>query len=281
MRAWVPILLSVSLTGCSVWETQEPNSVPRLPRTRMSKDSVGIEVATVTLDISEVERLVEIRSAVDEQILPLEQRRSLASNGILVGLVGTQVSPALQLLLMEAEHRLSHPTADAIADGPDEHRFVQSRAGKQIEVGLWPATRTWSATHRDEGLATVAEYHDAVGKVGIVCQPDANSTAKLKLCPELEHGPLKQKYVAKNGSFHIESRRDRVRFDDLAVELNARPGEILLMTCDDGDANSVGARFFRNVDGSKQKILLVRLAQTQVDFSFDEEYAFKIHEYNV
>ena len=275
----------MAVAGCSTWKSSESNSLPRLPRARMSKDSVGIEIATVTFDVDDGRILSSIRRELDEQIMAPEKRRQLARNGLVAGKIGSQIPEPLKLLLVEAEHKRSHPTTQAMVDGPDEQRFVQSRAGKRLGVKLWPRSNTWSATYDDGELTSDESYQDALREIGVFCTAGENSSATIKLIPDVEHGPLKQKYVAQRGSFYAEARRERVTYDELAMNFQLRAGEILLVTCEAAKPTStlvqgkiveqpdtrLGLKFFRDASATKQKLLLVRLAQAQIDVSFNDE----------
>ena len=280
------ILGMMAATGCSTWKSSESSSLPRLPRARMSKDSVGIEIATVTFDAADRDLLSAIRRELDEQIMAPEKRRQLARNGLVAGKIGSQIPEPLKLLLVEAEHRRSNPTTQAMVDGPDEQRFVQSRAGKRLGVKLWPRASSWTASYDDGELKGDESYQDALCEIGVFCSAGENSSATIKLVPEVEHGPLKQKYVAQRGSFYAEARRERVTYEDLAMEFRLQAGEILLVSCEAARPSStvivegkpvaqpdtrLGLKFFHDASSTKQKLLLIRLAQAQIDVSFDDE----------
>lgn len=242
----------------------------RLPKTKMSKDSVGIEIATVTLDASQTHLLPNILAELDEQVLDPNFRRHLAQNGFVAGSLGTQLPAGVQLLVLEASYRRDHPTAESQRESPDQQRFVQCRAGKRIGIGLWNSRAIAEAKHHDGELVAPGMFENAVSRFAMRCRQTGPGVAAVELTPEMEHGELKQKYVVDGGSFHMESRRDSEVFEDLKLPFEIRAGETLMVTCN-GQTDMLGQDFFLNTDKTKQKILLVRLAQTQVDVSFGDE----------
>ena len=272
MKRYFALILVAVVTsfGCSMWNSDEVPGVPRLPRTKMSPDSVGIEVATVTLDASNIHLLDEIRSELDEQVLLPEQRRHLSRNGLIGGLIGTQLPTPLPLLLLESASRREHPTAESFAEMPDQQRFVQCRAGKRVGVGLWMSDEHLPVRHDDGEMAVSESFAQPICQVGVRCEQDGNGTIDVHLTPEIEHGPLRQEFVADNGAFHVEAKRARKSYDDLEMSFELAPGEILLVTCTAED-DMLGQRIFRNSTSTKQKLLLIRLAQIQIDVAFEEE----------
>lgn len=258
------------IAGCSTWKTNESLTVPRLPRSQMSPDSVGVEIASVTLNTSDTQTLRSILLQLDEQVVDANMRRHLAQNGLVAGALGTQLPSEIQLLLLEAADRREYPTAINQRDPPDQQRFVQTRAGKRVGIGLWQAMDQLEAKHHDGELVIPDVFKNAAPQMGMRCRQVGSNTALVRLLPEIEHGLVRQKYVVEGESFHIESRQDRAEYKDLEIGIQLRSGETLLVTCTD-DKDKLGQKFFRNAANTKQKILLVRLAQTQVDFSFSDD----------
>jgi len=256
--------------GCSTWHTQESTGVPKLPQPQMSRDSVGIEMATVTLSYDQGRELKEIMRALDEQIMPAQQRRHLANNGIRAGVFGTQLPNSVHLLLLEAAHRREHPTTATFGAEHDEQRFIQCRSGRRNSTKIWGAVGKVDVDHFDGNTTLRETLNDASCQIAMRCVPQGSRGAMIKLTPEIEHGPLRQKFVAEGGSFHLETLRDRVVYDDLTIEFTLRAGETAMVTCSEAESG-VGQSLFRNSESTRQKALLIRLAQTQPDEMFAKE----------
>lgn len=294
--------------GCAAWETTEP-SIAKLPQTQMSHDSAGLQVATVTLDLQHAHLLDEILQELDEQVLDREQRRYLAQNGLRAGVLGSQLPEAISMLLMEAAERRQRPTAESLAEGFDQQRFMQCRSSKSYTIPVWPQAEQLALPHSEE-VAGHETYQDAACSIEMRCTPQGNRGAAIRITPQIEHGALKQQYAVQSGAIHFEARRDHKRFKDLAMDLDLQPGHTLLVTCSPTiEDQSFGASFFRRitVDNGrrreaagdiramlaagednipkledmgittiKQKLFLVRLAQTQVVDPFAVESAQRL-----
>lgn len=293
--------------GCASWKEHEV-SVPKLPRNQMSQDSVGLEVATVTVDLQQPDALTVILRQLDEQVMPAEQRRRLAGNGLRAGILGSQLPDEVNVLLLEAAERRMRPTAQSLLEGFDQQRFVQCREGKSYPISIWPAVESLSVPHATDETESSTTYRDAMCVVEMKCEHLGVQGAKLHFSPKIDHGPLKQQYGMQDGSIHFEAKRSRKEFADLAMELALQPGETLLITCTpNAKGNSLGSRFFQrklmdddkrlaaaneikammmsadieredipsleemDISTVKQKLLLVRLAQTQIADVFVEE----------
>lgn len=267
LSSWIVLVLA----GCSTWNANESTSLARLPKTRMSRDSVGIEIATVTLDSERMGMLESIVAVLDEQVISPGTRRHLARNGFRGGILGTQLTEEIELLLLEAAERRLRPTAESYQEGTDQQRFVQCRAGKRVDVGLWGAQRLLETKHDDGDFTTPDAYAQAACQMAVQCKPDDLGGCQVQLTPEIEHGPPRQKYVVDGSSFHVETRRERAVFEDLKMRFPLQPGETLIVTCNQLAEPRLGQNFFQNATSTKQKLLLIRLAQTQIELSFDDE----------
>lgn len=261
--------VATTVTGCSVWTTQESfSSVPVLPRPQMSRDSVGLEIATVTLDHSDGREFAAILGELDEQVMPADTRRHLAANGLRAGSFDTQLPDPIRLLLMEAGYRREHPTAETYFGGQEQQRFIQCRANKRYTVPVWQAVEALKVRHFDGDTTLETRYENPLCRMAVRCTASSDQHAVVELVPEIEHGQLKQAFVSEGSSFHLEARRDHDVFADLIMEIQLRPGETAMVTCNDAE-QSFGQSFFRNGEMTKQRILLVRLAQTQLDDMFE------------
>lgn len=250
--------------GCSTWTAPvSMQGAPKLPRPQMSRDSVGLQIATVTLNHTHGVALETMLQELDEQVLDIDQRRHLSQQGIRAGSFDTQLPAPLQLLLLEAADRREHPTAESFQGVQDQQRFVQCKADKRYFVPIWSNPGRLELPHGEDETLQDHAFDDALCQMVIRCSPHEGEGATIRLTPEVEHGRLKQAFVPEGTSFHLEARRDRKSFEDLTIELMLRPGETIMVTCSN-EEDGLGQRFFRNGDRTAQKVLLVRLAQMQL-----------------
>jgi hypothetical protein len=89
------------------------------------------------------------------------------------------------------------------------------------------------------------------------------------LVPELHHDQTRQRWVGKQGMLRLETSRPRRVFDDMAISATLSPGAMLVMTSLPNRPGSLGHHFFTEKnDQLEQKLLVIRLAQTQHDDLF-------------
>lgn len=236
---------------------------------QMSKKSIGLEVATVTLQADQLGMLPEIFSRLDEQVLAPESRQLLSLNGIRAGVLGVQLPESVNLLLIEAADRRRHPTAET-QPIEDDLRFVQCREKKGADAKLW-GIRDVAAKFNDGEVAATETLSQAECLMRLFGVPQGGAGATIRVIPEIEFGPLRQKYVVQDNAFHMEAKRDQRSYEDLEMEIPLRSGEVMMVTCNPASEDSLGRAFFFDHSQQSQKLLLVRLVQTQIDDLFESE----------
>jgi len=259
--------------GCSQWNaTSASGGVPQLPIPKMSRDSIGIEVATVTVDAERLYMLDEIFSRLDEQVIPPESRQLLALNGFRAGVLGVQLPENLKLLLLETSDRQLHPTADT-QQYQDQLKYIQCRSDTPREVKLWKAPRDIATKFNNGEFESADDLKEANCHVRVTGTPLDSMSATIRIVPEIAYGPLRQQYVVQDNAFHIEAKRDIMEYDQLTMELSLRSGEVLMVTCDNVP-EKLGHSFFVDPVHGSQKLLLIRLSQTQVANYFEDDFSF-------
>ena len=266
------LLLIIECIGCASWskQTETPTS---LPAPHMSRDSVVLEIAFVRVQSLSADEQHELWNMMDEQIVPLETRHALALNGLRCGLVGSQVPQPLQKILDQnldtfasldgGVHQLEN---DVLLQ---QHR-LQSRAGRigKIVATNNPRERMAVVVHQDGNL--VGETFGAAQCVfAVKTHPTGDGRARIELTPEIQYGPLQQQFVGREGSFRLAADRRKRTYPHLLMQPTLSPGEILLVA-GTPEIKGLGRHFFVDPeqDGKVQTMLLIRLAQTQLDDLF-------------
>ena len=271
--AW---LIWFALAGCSTWDTSATPETTFLPRTKMSRDTVVLEMQTVAIpaDCTDAE-LDRLWHELDEQHLDRDLRRRLAENGMRCGLLGTQM-PELLRQILDAQSNASHERweqMESLPDSPMGHRRLQARAHKRYEVVASPNRESCVVLISQNGRLVGKTLFDAQCRFALRSYPRGDGDVRLELMPEIHHGPLRQKWSGTDGAFQPIVTRTRESYDQLKIDAVLSPGEMLLLTTT-GEAKGLGRLFFDDVShpsASRGKMLLVRLAQTQLDDLFDEE----------
>jgi len=280
-------LLSVCLGigaggGCSTVVAHSPQKNTLLRPAQMSPDAVGLEIFFVRLPLGDRELNEHLWQEVDEQALQASVRRQLWKNGFRAAIVGTSVPVRLARLLKMADQ----PPA-AQEEGLSR---VQLQEPQKVEpwitcrrVSLRPGCRSEliaSGLYEEmtilrpepQGIAGQT-FRKAQGLFALYAQPIPDGRVQLELTPEVHYGDPAQRWVGDQGMFRLEVRRERQVFTELTLQSRLAPGEMLLMSCFPDREGSLGWYFFTQTSGGdpQQKLLLIRVAQTQHDGLFQSD----------
>ena len=147
----------------------------------------------------------------------------------------------------------------------------QRKAGQPFEIASPQIHQRLTALYRDvEGLLHGYPLRDAqcvlVGKP----YPQTDSDLELWLAPTIQHGEARKRFVPGENFLRMEVTQDRHRFADLRFRLRLAPGEMMVVTstC---EPRGLGELFFTDATTGQrhQRIVLIRLAQTQQDDLFE------------
>jgi hypothetical protein len=207
--------------------------------------------------------------------LPVQLRRALGENGFRCGLVGPQLPESLRQLLDEQDDCLGIPRDDgkAIHGLLTPLQRLQSRAGRRNKIVASNSVRKRMVVLcREGGQVRGGTFEDAQCVFGLRTFPQGDGGVQLELIPEVQHGPLRQKWVGQEGMWRLDADRERKVFSQLRTEAVLSPGQTFLLTCT-ADGKGLGGQFFTEdaSSGPVRKILLIRLAQTQLDELFAPE----------
>ena len=266
--------LFVCLSGCAVWKKKTDPDMPLLPGTRMSSDSVVLEIAFVYVP-RDARSLVELTwQDLDEQHLPLEVRSKLNDNGIRCGVAGVQLPRPLQELL---EHQDNRRQVDSELGAPRIGKTaglkrIQSRAGLRNEIITSPQRRQMTMMISEEGKLKGETCYQATCKMIVRTFPQGDGRVKFELMPEVHHGEPRPNFVGGENAFRIEMSQQKQVIELLGMETTLSLGQTLVLGATE-NAIGLGARFFTDESMGKPqpKLILIRLAQTQYDDLFAQD----------
>ncbi len=284
-RLWLGILLGiVSLSGCTTVVAKSPRKNTLLRPAQMSPDAVGLEIFFARFPLGDPEANEKLWKELDEQGLPASLRRELFKNGFRVGLVGTPVPVSLARLLSMSEEGnpsekegVNRVQMDAQQVEPwISCRRLSLRPGCRSEVvasGLYEEMTVL----RPEAVGLAGQtFRKAQGVFALYVQPLRDGRVQVELIPEVHYGDPAQRWVGDQGMFRLEIRREKQAFPELAVRSILAPGEMLLLSCLPDREGSLGYYYFTQTHSGdpQQKLLLVRVAQTQHDGLFGADTTF-------
>lgn len=271
------LLILVVASSCAV--VHNPGKSP-LVRPQMSPDSVVLDIFSVRFPMSQEEASQRLWQEVDEQHLGTETRRLLNKSGFRAGLVTGQIPKSLAELL-EATDKPSTGAGEVQqvrlteleADPRVTWRHLQCRTGQRAEI---LASQVYEElpvlTNEVHGLCGQT-YSKAQGVLAVKTFPEADGRVRIDLTPELHYGEPRQRFVGEQGVLRMEAGRSRRVFNDLALSATLAPGHILVLSTMPSRPGSLGYHFFTTDDSGQreQKLLVIRLSQTQHDGLFDPQ----------
>lgn len=276
-------IVCVSLAGC---QQVKFDGRSLLSETHMSDRSVVLDLFFVRVPFADEKFNGELWQELDEQQTGSAVRSELTRAGFRVGVCGTH-APAIIEKLLTDKSNVQRPQENVITDLAADpivlRRHLQLPAGKPTEILVSGVYGSLPLLDVDAvGHVSGRTYKKAQGVFTLHADPEPDGRVRIRLRPELQHGEARPqiKNVAgipsATGSQHdmpvlLESRRARRTFDELTMEASLAAGEMLVVTSLPHRSGSVGHSFFTETasGGLNQKLLIVRLSQTQHDAIVD------------
>ncbi len=276
-RIGLVVPLCVAWMGCtSPLDLSKGRAASPLQPAQMSSDAVVLEVFFARFPLGDPEVNGGLWREIDEQPFGTQNRHALERNGFRAGVVGGQVPLALSQLL---EMKDEAPSADGVsrlsveqmrADPRVVHRRMSLRPACRSEVVASRMYDEMTVLRCEAGGLCGRTYQKALGLFALTAFPRHDGRVEIELVPEVHHGDPARRWVGDQGVFRLDTGRDKQAFTDLAVTATLAPGEMLALTCLPGRDGSLGHYFFTDASSGdpQQKLLLVRVAQTQHDGLF-------------
>jgi hypothetical protein len=148
---------------------------------------------------------------------------------------------------------------------------MQVRTGKRSELVTSGLHERFTMLLCEDGQLQGRTFAKGQGLFALRAFPRGDGCLRMELTPELHHGEPKQKWRGGDETFVLETARQREVLDKLSLKATLSPGQMLLLTSEPYKSGSLGRQFFAQPgeDVPEQRLLLVRLAQTQRDNLFD------------
>lgn len=212
---------------------------------------------------------------VDEQFLPTELRRRLAQNGFRCGRLDGRPSAGLQAAIdAETRRRESASPEELTGGSPQGLQRLQNRAGRRGKIVTSELRESLAVLIPEGARLHGKSYSQAQCVVSVRSYPRGDGQIDLDLTPEIEHGQAKQRWLGESteGSFRLDTSRERLELEQLRIASRLGPGQMIVL----GPASpprGLGRHFFAETsrDRLEPRILVIRLAQTQLDDLFAPE----------
>lgn len=259
-----------------------------LPQPQMSPDAVVLEVAVVRFGAA-VGGVVGERQggerkwegvfwqAVDEQLLAVDVRNELRRNGFRFGVIRGALPEALrkQIDQQRSAAREIDPENEPGSLESSVQR-LQSRSGKRSKLLMGEQAASLSIFVPEGERLVGRTFQAAQCLLSVKTFARGDGGADLEITPEVEHGVARQRWLGQSheGTYRLDANRERWQLDKLRCRLTLAPGQTVVLSCIDPPIGA-GANFFARDtrEVGVRRVVLVRLAQTQVDELFTERPA--------
>jgi hypothetical protein len=273
-------LVLLALAGCT---PLHQGKSPLLPA-QMSPDSVVLDMFFVRFPFGDPAVNEKLWEEIDEQQLAPELRERLSQNGFRVGLVSGQMPLALSKL-MELSDKPA-PTGqlegvtlnDMQAEPHVVRRHLQIRAGQRSEINASSVYPELTVLLRKADQLGGHTYSLAQGVFAAKTSPQPDGRIRLELMPELHYDQPRPRWdVGSQGVLRLDSSRPREVYDDMAIVADLPPGAMVILSSLPNRPGSLGHYFLTQNDrGLEQRLLIVRLSQTQPTALFAPPEALKL-----
>ena len=266
-------LLQLALTltcGCAHWSDGDVE-LAQLPSPRMSVNSVAIEIQFV--DVDAAVSADEIWSFADEQVIAPEPRRRINQNGFRCGLLGGELPPVVRQAIKQVEIAAADDiVGSGVSEANSRRRVLQSQARRRSKIVATETRDRMTVLLSEGGEIRGTTYQNAQCVFSVRTFPKGDGRVAVELTPEIEYGEAKQRWVGDEGAFRLDASKERHTFDEMRMEAVMSPGQTLVIAPLE-EGQGIGGQFLgeRQADGVQQKLLLIRLGQTQLDDLFAPE----------
>jgi hypothetical protein len=271
----VPALAMMALAGCSLSRSDIKKKADEVTATvfNTNSDRPGrvLEPKYCKLDSAIVSRPVgdkvvdaSLWNVADEQLIPIEARQALDSNGIRIGVI-TGSLPA--------------DVTEAFKPSPPQketqwvHLALPEGERTPIVVGGKSESVTLLLNHR--GRLDGRDYKDADGRLVISPKHSGSKDVSLRIVPEIHHGdnkrtiaPLQNNGPFAQQEFSIKDGQQEDILRELAVTLDLKPGQTLVLGCRPQQSRSLGSFLFTQTDPNSdqifQSVLLIQATRNHL-----------------
>ncbi len=274
----VAVLLALGpVLGCAN-TPDAPLSENLLNRAAMNSDSVVFDIYFVRFPFGDERANESLWKRVDEQGLSTESRRWFGENGLRAGVVSGHVSRELAELLelnnkpAPCDQAQRGVEVDLLAEPTVVRRHLQLRLGTPGEIIASGIYEELPLLLREGNAVCGETYKQAQALFTLRAVPLEDGRVSIQLTPEIRHGEARQQWIGRNGMLRPVMERESRVFDNPNLETILAPGHMLLLSSVPSRPGSLGHFFFTKGDGGRkeQKLMVVRLTQTQHDELFDK-----------
>jgi hypothetical protein len=255
--------------GCQVFDKPPEDALASfLQPATTSPDSVTLEIFHARIPLDKEMAAEGMWQRIDEQRFTADLRRQLVANGLRAGIVGTAPPKELSDLLALQSDAPKTSAVRVISDQSAAPRVTRQvkQLNRRDEMSI-QASEVQSEAQvllSDNGAMGGKTFQQVQGVYTLQAEAVLGQRVKLRLTPELHHGELRNRRVGSDqGIFLSTVSREREVFDQLALEAELAPGELLILGCIPDAKASLGGVFHTASAGGQdeRKLIVLRLLE--------------------
>ena len=148
-------------------------------------------------------------------------------------------------------------------------QHMQIKAGQPGEIVASPTYEQLPVLLCEQDGLSGETYNQAQAIFSLKTLPLPDGRVRIDIVPELQHDQPRQSRIEDQGVMRFDFRRPKRVFESMAISAALSPGGMLVMTSLPNRSGSLGHHFFtENENRLEQKLLVIRLSQTQQDGLF-------------
>jgi len=239
-----------------------------LARPQLSVDSTVLEVFTIRVPIGDEGIDRSLWDSIDEQRLDSQLRARLHRNGFRAGVVTGPLPQELERLLRLVDDQPTDMVDEQVVQLDSEpmvrKRHLQLRADRPAKIQTTPPQEELSVLFASTEGVGGQTYYGVQPSLVVTCRPLDDARVRLTVVPELEHGEVKRQWDASDGIMFLNTGRPKRTFDELQVNVDLMPGQMLVLSPLIDRPGSLGYQFLTDDSGqqTERKLVVIRVSQT-------------------
>jgi hypothetical protein len=256
---------------------QPPGIESRIRTPPLGSESVAIDSFLLRVQSEDTNKLEQLWSQIDQQIVAPELRLELHKNGMRVGRISGSLPSILESWVRDTERRREEDAAGLVADVKSEAVLWRCKASSIKEISIRNlSSQTIPLFYHVDGLKGKSLYAPRF-YFSMNAIPGADHTADVKLLPEIEHGDFTNKLIVRDAALRQSAEREKLNFTSLKLHLKMHRGDYLVIGPTQ-ERKALGAEFLHSLTQEnvhEPVLLLLRLSHSGVDSNFSPNDAIQ------
>jgi hypothetical protein len=270
-----PALAMMALAGCNLSRSAVKDKADQVTTTVFNTNSVRsgrvlepkyckLDTAIVTRPVGDKVVDASLWNIADEQLIPLEARQALESNGLRIGIV-TGGLPA--------------DVTEAFKPSPPQKEtqwvHIALPEGERTPIVVGGKTEAVTLLLNHGGKLDGRDYKDAEGRLVVSPKHSGSKGVSIRIVPEIHHGdtrrtiaPLQNNGPFAQQEFSIKDGQQEDILRELVVTVDLQPGQTLVVGCRTQQSRSLGSFLFTQNEPSSdqtfQSVLLIQASRNHV-----------------